>query len=103
MEHEMDRGLNIEQISRAFQVSRSTLFLQFRNAFGRSPMAVLQELRTARACRLLRETALPVREVARTCGYSDPLYFTRDFTRRQGVSPTAFRDGAGPQPAASRS
>jgi AraC-like DNA-binding protein len=91
MARELDRGLNVEQIGRAFQVSRSTLFLRFKRELGRGPMDVLQEIRAARARQLLRETDMPVREVARQCGFSDPLHFTRDFTRRQGLAPTAFR------------
>ncbi|MBN1672188.1 MAG: helix-turn-helix transcriptional regulator [Kiritimatiellae bacterium] len=94
MEQELDRGLNIDQISRAFGVSRSTLFLHVKREYRRSPIQVLAELRMARARALLVETALPVSEVARMCGYADPLHFSREFARRQGAAPTAFRRGS---------
>jgi len=33
-----------------------------------------------------------VASVAQACGYDDPLYFSRQFHRANGLSPTAFRD-----------
>lgn len=91
MQNETERGLNIEQISSIFGVSRSTLFLRFKEAFGKSPVEVLIEIRVQRARRLLEETTLSTREVALQAGYSDPLYFSRQFTRHAGQSPTAYR------------
>ncbi|MGE4426946.1 MAG: helix-turn-helix domain-containing protein [Solirubrobacteraceae bacterium] len=41
--------------------------------------------------RLLRFTDLTVVEVAARVGYADPLYFSRAFKRRHGVSPVGFR------------
>jgi AraC-like DNA-binding protein len=40
----------------------------------------------------LRTTLKPVKEVAVSCGYGDPLYFTRVFHKAHGVSPTRFRE-----------
>ncbi|MCK9250099.1 MAG: AraC family transcriptional regulator [Solirubrobacteraceae bacterium] len=41
--------------------------------------------------RLLRFTDLTVVEVAARVGFGDPLYFSRAFKRRHGLSPVAFR------------
>ncbi len=91
MEHEVDRGLNVEQISRAFNVSRSSLFLHFKRELGRSPVEVLIATRLARACKLLRETDWPIRRVATASGYSDVVYFSHQFRREKGVSPGVWR------------
>lgn len=42
-------------------------------------------------CRLLAETGLPVAEVARRCGFADPLYFSRRFARTTGRPATTWR------------
>lgn len=44
------------------------------------------------AQRLLRYTELTVGQVAHRVGYDDPLYFSRAFKRREGLSPQAYRD-----------
>ncbi len=41
--------------------------------------------------RLLRDTVLPVKEVATQLGYEDAHYFSGLFKKEKGVSPAAFR------------
>ena len=50
--------------------------------------------RMARAAQLLRENELSVGEVARSCGYPDPLTFSKAFKRTMGVTPSQYRRGA---------
>ena len=43
--------------------------------------------------RLMDESpTMPVGEVARRCGYSDPLYFSKAFKKKYGVSPQQSRN-----------
>ena len=49
------------------------------------------ERRMAEARKLLAETDLPVAEVARRVGVSDPGYFSRLFGRAHGTSPRKWR------------
>jgi AraC-like DNA-binding protein len=55
------------------------------------PAHYLMQFRIERACRLLAETTLSVREVASTVGFRDPLYFSRRFHRALGMTATAYR------------
>ena len=41
--------------------------------------------------KLLRDTALPVKEVAVQLGYEDAHYFSGLFKKEKGVSPVRFR------------
>lgn len=63
----------------------------FRLSFGMSPKEYQLCRRIEKAQTFLRSTDLPVGEIARRVGYSDPLYFSRLFRRRTGLSPTEFR------------
>jgi transcriptional regulator GlxA family with amidase domain len=51
------------------------------------PVAYRTALRLARARELLATTAMNVGAVARATGFADPLYFSRAFRRRFGISP----------------
>jgi transcriptional regulator GlxA family with amidase domain len=56
-----------------------------------SPMQHLKYLRIQQAEQLLRDTFLSVKEIAFRCGAKDLSHFVRDFKRRKGLTPTAFR------------
>jgi AraC family transcriptional regulator len=68
----------------------------FRQATGDSPYQYLLRQRVAGAQRLLRETALPVQEVALACGFTNQSHFTRVFSRLLGVTPGAYRRAVAP-------
>lgn len=38
----------------------------------------------------------PVADIAATCGYDDPAYFSRAFRRAHGISPVTWRIAARP-------
>lgn len=55
------------------------------------PSQYLEMLRMKEAQIRLVQTEAPVYEVARTVGYRDPFYFTRVFTKFNGLSPSEYR------------
>ncbi len=65
-----------------------------RQLAGRTALEMIHERLLLEARRNLVYTAMTVREVAETLGFSDPAYFTRFFRRATGMSPTAFREQA---------
>lgn len=72
-------------------VSRSWLYRGFQRRFDCSPMAYLEGLRIGYAQQLLCATSLRIREIAYSVGYLDALYFSKVFSRRIGLSPSAYR------------
>lgn len=88
------KWMNIEQVCAAFNISRSSLFLHFRKAYGKSPVEMLIEMRIEHARKMLRETNVPVGEVALASGYSDVVHFTHVFSSRVGAAPGAYRSGS---------
>jgi AraC family L-rhamnose operon transcriptional activator RhaR/AraC family L-rhamnose operon regulatory protein RhaS len=49
------------------------------------------KIRIERSCRLLRTTDLPVTRIALDAGFSDPNYFSRQFRKVMGISPSEYR------------
>ncbi|QHC58729.1 AraC family transcriptional regulator [Rathayibacter sp. VKM Ac-2760] len=81
------------QFAAASHVSVSHFSAQFRLRFGMSVQGYQLQIRMSRARELFDVQRLPVGEVARAVGYSDPLYFSRQFSRLHGVSPSMYRSG----------
>lgn len=52
---------------------------------------IVEDTLMCRAEALLRQTSLPVTELALSLGYTDPAHFTRAFRRRAGVAPSRYR------------
>ena len=65
-----------------------------RRRTGRTVQEWIIERRMAEARSLLSDTELPVGEIARRVGMSDPGYFSRLFRRTHGTSPREWRGRA---------
>jgi AraC family transcriptional regulator of arabinose operon len=87
----LDSPVRVDDLASLVGVSSSHLGALFRRATGGGVLAYQTSLRMTRARSLLDRTGMPVAEVARTVGYDDPLYFSRHFRDRHGVSPTEYR------------
>lgn len=83
--------ITVDDVAASAGVSRSWLYRGFQRRFGKSPLAYLEDLRLQYAQQLLTGTALRVSEIAYSVGYLDALYFSKVFSRRTGLSPTAYR------------
>jgi AraC-like DNA-binding protein/mannose-6-phosphate isomerase-like protein (cupin superfamily) len=64
----------------------------FRKQLNCSPLEFHIRLRMERACALLESSNHTAAEIAYGLGYADPLYFSRLFRQKIGLSPTAYRE-----------
>ncbi len=83
-------AITIEDVAAHVGLSRSQLFRVFEQQLDCSPVRYLAQFRMRQACLLLRRTNLPIKAVALSVGYGDPLYFSRRFREIVGVSPTEY-------------
>lgn len=82
--------VTVEQLSRLAGLSRSKYTTAFQAVTGKKPLEYLNDLRIDKASKLLAETGLPLREIAREVGFSDEYYFNKRFARRIGLPPGAY-------------
>ena len=87
----LDRPHTIERIASEFRLSPATLHRLFRKHLGETPINFLIHRRMETAMRLLRLTEQPIKSIAYQVGYPNALYFSTEFHRHTGESPTAFR------------
>jgi AraC family transcriptional activator of mtrCDE len=72
-------------------LSRSAFMARFSDAVGRTPMAVLRDLRMHRAAELLTTAPAMVDHVAQTVGYGSRSGFIRAFRQTFGHDPTELK------------
>ena len=66
----------------------------FKREIGQSPHEYLVGIRMRKACSLLSSQTLGrlnIKEISDQCGFTDPLYFSRMFRKRLGLSPSRYR------------
>jgi len=84
--------LSIEAMAETLGYNRAYLSRLFKRHTGVTPIAFLTRIRTDRGKRLLRERPeLTVEQVASSVGFQDALYFSKQFRRAYGTTPTGYR------------
>ncbi len=85
--------LTLEDLARAAGLSPFHFLRLFRRETGLTPHQYLIRARLRRAVSLLRDTSIPITEVAYEVGFGDLSNFVRTFHRQVGCPPQAFRRG----------
>jgi len=90
--HSLPRaGFYLADAARQVGLSSSHLRLLFRNSTGTSPQQCFQMAVAERACELLSQRDLTVREIAGRLGFEHPSHFCSFFRQRFGTSPGRYR------------
>lgn len=84
--------LSCQKLASLCGISQTYFHRLFTERYGMSPKEYIIRLRIDRAKQLLPDTSLTVRQIANLCGYAEPCHFTREFTKRVGMTPTAYRE-----------
>lgn len=92
MESSGDLDLDIAGFARVANYSPCHFIRTFNAVYGKTPHAVLIELRLKRALRLVNDTELSIAEVAHAAGFEDRCAFARSFKRHYGQTATAVRE-----------
>lgn len=82
-------NINFSNLAQHLNYSRSHLYKVFKADYGISPTEYLLNLRIEKSKELLRQ--FPVNETAYSIGFNNPLYFSRIFHKRVGLSPTEYK------------
>ena len=86
------RDVSLESAAESVGLSAPYLSRLFKDKGGRHFHEYVVDIRVHAAARLLRETMMPVKDVARDVGYSDVAYFGRLFRKKFGSTPRDYRN-----------
>jgi AraC-like DNA-binding protein len=92
MQSTLNKPLRIGQLAAIAGRPASSFARLFKSQTGYSPKDYFTRLKMHRACQLLDNSLLTVKETAFQVGYEDPLHFSRAFRRINGVSPTEYKE-----------
>ena len=91
-------GIGVDNVLRVVPLSRSVLQRRFRRVLGQTVNDAIIQQRLKRAQELLRETELPLQEVAELAGFQHAQYLGAVFRKRLGTTPARFRKQKAAQP-----
>lgn len=87
----LDQPLTLGLLAQVACLSEFHLARMFRVSFGMAPSAWVAARRLERARDLLKNTALPLQQVAHACGYADLSHFSHRFRAGLGIAPGRYR------------
>ncbi|HCN76741.1 MAG TPA: hypothetical protein DIT13_06055 [Verrucomicrobiales bacterium] len=84
--------IRVAELAALAGMSESHFSRQFKAFVGTSPIDWLRRERINQAKRRLAESDDAVKEIARQAGYTDQFFFSKDFKRMTGLTPSQFRE-----------
>lgn len=91
MREHIHQQLELDDLAAVAHLSKYHFSNRYRVLTGYSPIKHFLHMKIEYACQLLDSSELSVKAIAAELGYSDPLYFSRLFSRTMGMSPRAYR------------
>lgn len=90
MQNYANPNYELDELLRSAPYCYDYLCRLFRQEMHTTPHKYLANLRLQTAADILRAGGSSITEAARMCGYQDPLYFSRMFKKKYGVSPREY-------------
>lgn len=83
--------ITLEGLAKISGYSKSRFSHLFAEIIGTTPIKYQNGIRLRVACEMLTGSKLSVSDIAYSCGFSDPLYFSKLFKKAHGTSPSDYR------------
>ena len=84
------QDLDVDLICKKVNMSRSVLYKKVKALTGMTIHEIIKNVRLKKAAELIAEKKYTVYEVADMIGYNDTKYFSSEFKKKFGVSPTEY-------------
>ncbi|MDE6108710.1 MAG: response regulator, partial [Muribaculaceae bacterium] len=91
-DHMSSPDLSVEDLAAELGMSRVHLYKRLKQITGKTPIEFIRVLRLKRAAQMLRESQLNISEIAYSCGFNNPKYFSRYFREEFGVLPSQYQE-----------
>ncbi len=92
---EPEKPWTVNSLAKEANMAKSAFSERFRQVVGEPPLQYLTAYRMQKACELLCESELGVKEIASRVGYESASSFSNAFKRLNGNSPAGYRKNGG--------
>lgn len=82
---------DVIQLADALAMSKSSLYRKTKAIIGLSPVEFIRNVRLKQGVKMLKNKSVSISEVAYTCGFSNPKYFSTCFKEEFGVTPKEYQ------------
>ena len=83
--------INLESLVKQHGMTLRTFYREWNKYYTETPTQYLISLRLNYAMGLLQDPGTRIFEIADRCGFCDPMYFQRCFSRQYGMAPGRYR------------
>jgi AraC family transcriptional regulator len=91
IELNLNKPLSVPDLCRVAGMSQNYLARRFRTVYGSTIKEHILNRRIERACYLLRNMDISIKEIAFQCGIPNPQYFNKLFRSIKSISPSKYR------------
>ena len=84
--------ITLDLLCDTFNCSKTTLLSAYKKIYGVTVYKDLTDIRLEHAQRLIGESSYSIGEISSRCGFTDQCYFSKVFSKKYGVPPTAYRE-----------
>ena len=88
---DLSKRQTLDELASFCGYSKNHLINVFKKQTGLSPIAYIANIRHERAKMLLCDSVFSITAIAQKTGYTDYVNFYKDFTKREGITPTEYR------------
>ena len=85
------RSLTLKELSEFFGYSERQMIRVLQTYTGESFRGLIQAAKLSRACELLRHPDIPINDILSEIGYSNASHFYELFQKKQGMTPSEYR------------
>ena len=83
---------SVDQLARDVAFGRTNLYKRMQTMLGITPNDFIRSVRLKRAAILLSDTDLSIVEISERVGFNTPRYFSTQFKKMFGVTPSEYRE-----------
>ncbi|MEO0897741.1 MAG: AraC family transcriptional regulator [Bacteroidota bacterium] len=84
--------VNMASLADKAHMSQATFYRQFKQKLGLTPVEFIHAQRINHAKKLLSQSTQSISEIGYQLGYTSPSYFSLQFEKQEGCSPSTFRN-----------